>query len=102
MPMFSSRMRLVAAAALLALPITGLGVDKARPEPKDTDEYKRAALVVDGQVTSVSYLNEKDEEASQGLAPRYRLVLKVSAIRKVREASAEVGGDVKVLGWAMK
>lgn len=101
--MFSSRTILGSVViAVLVLPMAGLGIDVPLPEPKDTDEYKRSALVVDGEVKSVKYLDEKDQESSTGLLPRYRLLLEVSVIRKAKEASAEKGGLVKVLGWARK
>jgi len=97
--MFSLRM-LATAAVALALPMACLSGERVK-EPKDSDEYKLAALVVGGEVTSVKYLDGAGKDAREvSKGPYYRLVLKVAVIRKVKEASAEVGGEVTVLGRA--
>ena len=79
--MFSLRM--LAAVAALAVPLAVLAGERVK-EPKDSDEYKLAALVVDGQVVSVKYLDGDGKDAKEvSKGPFYRLVLKVAVIRKV-------------------
>jgi len=82
--------------------MAGVASDKGAPDLKETTEYKRSHLVVDGKVVKREYLDgdgEKAKVVSKG--SHYRLSFQVSRIRKVKGATAEEGVAVTVVGPAV-
>jgi hypothetical protein len=95
-------LRVLALVVAAALPLAALGGEKSEQRaPKDFTEYDHSDLVVGGRVVSVEYLDGDGTDAKKAISgPFYRVVLKVSVIHKMKNASAKVNDDVTVVGQA--